>query len=235
MHRQPGCAAKRKMFPWIDSSEEEEIGTSSGDELEGLNGSEAVEELGKEEANAAESGGEPRLKRRRRGKQQGRPGSGNHQLGDAGWEAMRAGLAHFEAEHGHCRVPQKHPADPTLGRWVSSQRVAKKKMDGGNPSPGITAERVAKLEAIGFEWSLRAGEKRAGGGHEAGWEAMRARLLALKAEHGHCRVPSKWTANPKLGRWVANQRAAKKRLDHGHPSPGITSERVAKLEAIGFD
>ena len=141
---------------------------------------------------------------------------------------MRARLAAFEAEHGHCRVPRKHPADPKLGNWVAKQRQCKKKMDGDDSSPGITAERVVKLDALGFEWSVR-GEGRTGGGHEAGWEAMRARLVALKAEYGHCR-----TANLELGKWVANQWAAKKRLDHGHPSPGITPERVAKLEAIGF-
>ena len=38
----------------------------------------------------------------------------------------------------------------------------------------------------------------------------------------------------KLGRWVVDQRAAKKRLDDGHPRPRITAERVAKLEVLGF-
>ena len=64
---------------------------------------------------------------------------------------MRAKLAAFQAEHGHCRVPRNHPADPKLGQWVSKQRAHKKKLAAGNPSPGITAERVAKLDELGFE------------------------------------------------------------------------------------
>ena len=77
-----------------------------------------------------------------------------HQVDEAGWEVMRARLAAFKAEHGHCRVPQNHPADPKLGTWVSQQRQNKKRLDASDPSPWITAERVAQLEALGFEWSL---------------------------------------------------------------------------------
>lgn len=37
-------------------------------------------------------------------------------------------------------------------RWVSQQRQYKKKLDDDFPRPGITHERVAKLEKIGFQW-----------------------------------------------------------------------------------
>ena len=82
---------------------------------------------------------------------------------EADWEAMRARLAAFKAEHGHCRVLQNHPADPELsaklGMWVSDKRRYKKRLDAGNPSPWITAERVAKLDALGFEWSPPRGRR----------------------------------------------------------------------------
>ena len=141
---------------------------------------------------------------------------------------MRAKLVVFEAEHGHCRVSQRR--DPKLGTWVSTQRKCKKKLEAGQPSPGITAERVAQLEALGFEWSPPFIHT-----DEVGWEAKRARLAAFKDEHGHCRVPINHLADPKLGRWVKNQRAYKKWLAAGRPSPQITAERVAKLEALGFE
>ena len=35
---------------------------------------------------------------------------------------------------------------------VSTQRRNKTKLAAGGPKPRMTAERVAKLEAIGFEW-----------------------------------------------------------------------------------
>ena len=139
------------------------------------------------------------------------------------WEVMRATLAAFKAEHVHSRVPRNHPTDPKLGTWVDKQRTYKKRLDAGEPNLWITAERVAKLEALGFEWSLSIG-----GGYkdEVGWEAMRARLAAFQAAHGHCRVPTEHTADPKLGSWISNQRKRKKKM---------TVERVAKLEAVGFE
>ena len=60
----------------------------------------------------------------------------------ARWEAMRAKLADFHAEHSHCRVPQGWPADPKLGRWVATQRLYKRKLDAGHTHPLITEERV---------------------------------------------------------------------------------------------
>ena len=66
---------------------------------------------------------------------------------------MLAKLGDYHAEHSHCRVPMKHLADPKLGRWVTTQREYKKKLDAGHPHPQITEERVAKLDQLGFEWS----------------------------------------------------------------------------------
>ena len=151
---------------------------------------------------------------------------------EAGWEAMLSKLVAFKAEHDHCRVPHRHPADPKLGGWVASQRRCKRRLDAGEPNPHITAGRVAKLEALGFDWSP---PNLGGTIDEAGWETMRAKLAAFKAEHGHCRVLNRHPADPKLGRWVASQRQCKRRLDAGDSNPNITAGRVAKLEAIGFD
>ena len=80
-------------------------------------------------------------------------------VNEANWEALRARLADFNAESGHCRVLQNHPADPELGSWVTKQRQRKKQLDAGHPSPRITAERVAKLDALGFEWSPPRGRR----------------------------------------------------------------------------
>ena len=75
---------------------------------------------------------------------------------EAGWDAMLAKLAGFHAEHGHCRVSQRHPADPKLGQWVSFQRQCKKRLATGDSNPKITAWRVAKLDALEFDWVLPA-------------------------------------------------------------------------------
>jgi hypothetical protein len=69
----------------------------------------------------------------------------------------------------------------------------------------------------------------------SGWEAQFARLVAYKAAHGDCSVPIKgWAEDPRLGRWVSNQRMLKRKLDRGESSEGMTAERAARLTAIGF-
>ena len=62
---------------------------------------------------------------------------------------MRAKLAVFKAERGHCRVTKKD--DAKLYGWLSKQRRFKKWLDAGQPNQkgGITVKRVAKLEALG--------------------------------------------------------------------------------------
>ena len=46
---------------------------------------------------------------------------------------------------------------PKLGMWANSQRTAKKRLNAGDPSPRTTMGRVAKLEALGFEWVIPRG------------------------------------------------------------------------------
>ena len=52
------------------------------------------------------------------------------------------------------------------------------------------------------------------------WEAQLARLAAHKVAHGDCNVPFCWAEGPRLGKWVANQREYKNKLDRGEASRG---------------
>jgi hypothetical protein len=47
-------------------------------------------------------------------------------------------------------VPRGWTEDTPLGRWVANQWWGKKALDRGEPGHGMTAARVAKLEALGF-------------------------------------------------------------------------------------
>ena len=102
------------------------------------------------------SGGEARRKRRRRNQQHVRPAGANpNQFDEMGWESMLVRLVAFKAMpgHGHCRVPtQGWSADPKLAGWVGKQRTYKRRLDAGHAHPGITKERVAKLDQLGFDW-----------------------------------------------------------------------------------
>ena len=64
---------------------------------------------------------------------------------DETWDEHFDELTHYKAEHGHCNVSRR---EGSLGQWVRNQRKADKK---GKLSEG----RKLRLDAIGFEWSLR--------------------------------------------------------------------------------
>jgi hypothetical protein len=158
------------------------------------------------------------------------------------WEAQLAKLEAYKAEHGDCNVPKGWAEDPRLANWVGTQRANKRKLDRGEPSDGMTVERAARLDALGFSWDYSA--------HllllDAKWEAQLTKLASYKAVHGDCHVPRSWAADQELANWVNNQRQHKQKLDRGEPSrapagPGhrrqqayMTAERVARLDALGF-
>jgi hypothetical protein len=145
----------------------------------------------------------------------------------AAWEERLAELAAFKAMpgHGHCNVPRGYPANNQLGQWVDKQRQHKKKYDADPTTSRLTAERVRKLEALGFVWDTVT----------AAWEVKLAELAAFKAMPGHdCSVPRGYPANPPLGTWVDKQRQHKKKYDADPATSSLTAERVGKLEALGF-
>jgi hypothetical protein len=129
-------------------------------------------------------------------------------------------------------VPKGWALDPQLAIWVNMQRQRKRKLDRGEPSDGMTAERAARLAALGLVWDP--GPKGASP-NQAAWEAQLARLAAYKAEHGDCNVPKVgWADDPRLGAWVKQQRDCKRKLDRGEPGGGMTAERAARLTALDF-
>jgi hypothetical protein len=149
----------------------------------------------------------------------------------AGWEGWLAKLEAYKLQHGDCNVPDSRAGDPQLGGWVSHQRRRKKKRDRGEPTQAMTAERAAKLEAIGFDWHV---QPHGGVRNEVGGESLLAKLKAYKAAHGDCNVPRGWAEDPKRGRWISKQRGYKKKLDRGEPGSGMTVARAAKLDALDF-
>jgi hypothetical protein len=66
----------------------------------------------------------------------------------ADWEALFQALVVFKENQGHCRVPQRWSENPQLGTWVGYQRKAFRKGK-------LSEERVARLEALGFEWDRK--------------------------------------------------------------------------------
>jgi hypothetical protein len=157
------------------------------------------------------------------------------------WEAQLAKLTSYKQRHGDCNVPKGWAEDPVLARWVVYQRRGKRLLDCCEPSRatrGMTAARVAKLEAVGFAWELSAEELgkqySKGALNDAGWEVQLAKIKVYKRSHGDCNVPRNWAEDPTLGIWVKDQRQSKKKLDRGDPRARFTAARAAKLAKLGF-
>jgi hypothetical protein len=91
----------------------------------------------------------------------------------------------------------------------------------------MDADRVAKLEAMGFDWGEEI-ERLAAPAALAGWDVRFDQLRAFKAERGDCRVPFGFKENRQLGKWVSKQRELFKKKK-------MKPDRIAKLKAIGFD
>ncbi len=126
------------------------------------------------------------------------------------WDEMVGALTVFRKARGHCSVPTAWPENPRLGRWVAGQRYRRKIGE-------LPPETVAQLDALGFVWSAT----------DSSWNALFDALVEFKRKHGHCDVPTHWSENPRLAKWVVAQRHRKK---EGSLSP----LRVERLETLGF-
>jgi hypothetical protein len=77
-----------------------------------------------------------------------------HAQSDAAWREKLAQLqAYADAHGGSTAVPQRFKDNPSLGGWVTRQRHFRKKGK-------LSDEKVAALDALGFDWERRAGRRR---------------------------------------------------------------------------
>jgi len=128
---------------------------------------------------------------------------------DGDWDFMFAKLAeHLRPMHNG--KPRNVVLSAELRRWTLTQRQFKKRGE-------LEPQREQKLNSIGFEWQP----------YSQQWQEMFDALRKFHAEHGHCRVPSKWPKNPKLASWVATQRARK-------ANAKLSEDRIAKLNGLDF-
>ena len=134
---------------------------------------------------------------------------------DSEWYRLLANLVRFKRAQGHCRVPARW-LDRDLALWVLRQRR--------DYARGVMPmERRAALERVGFVW-------RADGTRQVDlWTHRLQQVVAFKAKHGHCHIP---TGNPpstrtSLATWVLRQRRLRRQ---GKLDP----ERAERLDAIGF-
>jgi superfamily II DNA or RNA helicase len=124
------------------------------------------------------------------------------------WDEMYGRLVAYRRQCGHVNVPDDRSK---LANWVSNQRAFRRR--------GILkAERIDRLNAIGFDWDLLA----------TAWELNFQKLVKFTRKHGHANVPKIFAGDKQLGIWVPKQRELKKK-------GALEPDRITRLEEIGFD
>jgi hypothetical protein len=150
---------------------------------------------------------------------------------DAAWNATLERLATYKRKHGHCSVPQTYHANPELGTWVANQRRLDKQKK-------VTPERKAKLDELGFVWSVWSPKEKPKKGTnsnaERKWEQMFGKLKEYKAKHGDCRVPYNFVQDTSLAMWVSTQRREYSQKSWYGENRQIREDRKERLDSIDF-
>lgn len=171
----------------------------------------------------------------------------------AKWLERYDELLEYKRVNGHCRVPQNYKENPKLGLWVKTNRAwYKDRLNGQEDFVGcanvarMTDERFELLRKIGFytddnNVGVAASKKR------TNWDEYFEQLCRHREQHGTLHVD--WKAHPRLARWTSRQRFFYQKMmndddaDGNHNiskgssslSTGLTNEKIAQLESIGFN
>ena len=128
-------------------------------------------------------------------------------------------LRAYKEKHGHVNVKQSD--DSSLYDFCKNMRQARKNPEKSTMT--LSDDRIASLEALGFEWNPDTKKK--------SFEQRIEELRTYKKKHGHINV--KQSDDKSLTKFCDNIRYARK-----HPEKSVrtlTDDRIARLDALGFE
>jgi uncharacterized protein YbgA (DUF1722 family) len=128
------------------------------------------------------------------------------QANDKLWHQLYEKLVEFKRKDGHCLVPHRYKQDPSLGKWVSTQRSFQ-----NNNKLRLDRKRI--LDALDFIWNVE----------EHAWHLEHEKLVAFKRQHQHCLGPF----DKSLSIWVDIMRK-------NHANKTIRPERKELLDELEF-
>ena len=135
------------------------------------------------------------------------------------FEQRTAELRAYKEKHGHANV--KKSEDKSLYTFCANMRQARN--NPGKSTMLFNEERIASLDALGFEWSMNNGIK--------SFEQRMDDLKTYKEKHGHVNV--KRSDDKSLYQFCNNIRLARNRPEKSNMA--LTADRIASLDALGFD
>ena len=129
-------------------------------------------------------------------------------------------LRAYKEKHGHVNVKERE--DRNLYAFCHHMRQARNNPE--KSTVALTDDRIASLNALGFEWSTNITNIKA-------FAKRIADLKAYKEKNGHINV--KWSDNNSLYYFCNKMRYA-----HNNPEKStraLTDDRIASLDALGFN
>ena len=135
-------------------------------------------------------------------------------------------LRAYKEERGHLKVNQK--GDKSLYMFCNHVRQARRVPKCTRTK--LTEDRIAALDAIGFDWKLEAGASSSVASKDDKFFAQVDKLRAYKEKHGHLNVSHK-KEDRSLYNFCSTLRKARK----GKCSHTLDEGRIAALDAIGFN
>ena len=129
---------------------------------------------------------------------------------DVQWDEMFQRLVTYKETYNSTSVPFNFEGDQELGHWVNKQRTRYSKNE-------ISADRIVQLEQIDFVWNSS----------DVKWDEMFQCLVDYKNEFKSVNVPQSYKADPKLAKWVDNQRTQYRKKE-------LSTDLIDRLESIGF-
>ena len=125
-------------------------------------------------------------------------------------------LRGYKERHGHMNVKKRE--DASLYEFCNNTRKTRKYT--GKSRVALTDDRIASLDALGFNWTVRT--------REQSFAQRIDDLQAYKEKHGHVNV--KKSDDKSLCKFCYEMRRA--RMD---TVASLTNDRIASLDALGFD
>ena len=140
------------------------------------------------------------------------------------WKARYAELLDYRIKYGNVHIPYDWKPNKRLSQWVKRQRHQRRLRHEGKHS-NLTQEREGMLDDLGFIWDSR----------NANWEERFNELIQFKAENGHVKVTTKYTAHRPLAVWLKRQRHAVRKYLKGSQDSGMTEDRANRLFDVGVN
>lgn len=167
-------------------------------------------------------------------KARGRPSSASSQITvvpSISWEKRIEQVKAFKEEIGNLNIDHQYKHCSNLGGWAAEMSTLHREWKSGKQQ--LSEDMISKLNELadlGFPFGILPYYE-----SNRGWETHYTLLRQYKDRHGgSTRVPLKYKADLRLGKWVATQRAQYKLREAGRGSK-LTKDRIDLLNRINFE